>query len=84
MAKNYKDYAYFENRPEIVKIFDDLDSYLDYCRLEMFPFNEADLYNRESWAWRNYEKRNRPKKPFVGDRKPRGEYNRSGNNRYQQ
>jgi hypothetical protein len=50
----------------------------------MFPFNEADLYNRESWAWRNYEKRNRPKKPFVGDRKPRGEYNRSGNNRYQQ
>jgi len=78
--KNYKDNNYFENRPEIVKIFDDLEAYLDFCRLEMFPFNEADLYNRESWAWRNFEKSKRPKKAWTGERKPyqgtKPQYNR--------
>jgi hypothetical protein len=81
--KNYKDYAYFENRPDVVKIFDDLDAFRDFCRLEMAPFNEADLYNRESWAWRNFEKSLRPKKAWNGDRKPyqgKKEFNRSGNN----
>jgi hypothetical protein len=70
MAKNYKDYAYFENRPDIVKIFEELEAFHDWCRLEMAPFNEADLYNRESWAWRNFDKSRRPKKPFTGERKP--------------
>jgi hypothetical protein len=70
MAKNYKDIDYFANRPDIVKIFDDLEAFLDFCRLEMAPFNEADLYNRESWAWRNFEKSKRPKKAFTGERKP--------------
>jgi hypothetical protein len=70
MAKNYNDYSYFENRPDIVKIFDDLEAFHDFCRMEMFPFNEADLYNRESWVWRNYEKSQRPKKPWNSDRKP--------------
>jgi hypothetical protein len=70
MAKNYKDYAYFENRPDVVKIFDDLEAYLDWCRLEMAPFDESHLYNRESWAWRNFEKSRRPKKPGNGERKP--------------
>jgi hypothetical protein len=78
MAKNYKDYAYFENRPDIVKIFDDLEAFLDWCRLEPAPFNEADLYNRESWAWRSFDKSRRPKrangtferKPYLGN-KPR-------------
>ena len=70
MAKNYKDIDYFANRPDIVKIFDDLEAFLDFCRLEMSPFNEADLYNRESWAWRNFEKSRRPKKAYTGERKP--------------
>jgi len=43
MAKNYKDYKYFENRPDVVKIFDDLEAYLDWCRLEMAPYNEEDI-----------------------------------------
>ena len=70
MAKNYKDYSYFENRPDIVKIFDDLEAFHDWCRLEMAPFDEAFLYNRESWAWRNFDKSRRPKKAFNGERKP--------------
>jgi len=70
MAKNYNDYNYFENRPDVVRIFDELEAYLNWCRLELAPFNEADLYNRESWAWRNFEKSRRPKKAFTGERKP--------------
>ena len=80
-TKNYRDNNYFETRPEIVKIFDDLEAYLDFCRLEMFPFNENDLYNRESWAWRNFEKSKRPKKVWTGERKPyqgtKPQYNRA-------
>ena len=70
MAKNYKEYAYFENRPDIVKIFDDLEAFHNYCRLEMFPFDESFLYNRDSWAWRHFDKSRRPKKPWTGERKP--------------
>jgi hypothetical protein len=81
MAKNYKDINYFETRPDIVKIFDDLDAFRNFCRIELAPFNEADLYNRDSWVWRNFEKSLRGKRQGDTHRKPRGEYNRSGNNR---
>ena len=70
MSKNYKNVDYWGMKPEIVKIFDDLESFLDHCRFEMLPYNEADLYNRESFAWRSFEKTRRPKKPFTGERKP--------------
>jgi hypothetical protein len=70
MAKNYNDYSYFENRLDVVKIFDDLESFHNYCRMELVEFNEAHLYNRESWIWRNYEKSTRPRKPWNGERKP--------------
>ena len=62
MAKNYKNINYFESRPDIVKIFDDLEAFHDFCRLELAPFDEGHLYNRESWVWRNYEKSLRAKK----------------------
>lgn len=70
MAKNYNDYSYFENRPDVVKIFDDLEAFQDFCRLELAPYNQSDLYNKESWVWRNFEKSRRPKKPWNGERKP--------------
>ena len=77
MAKNYRDANYFENRPDIVKIFDDLEKFKDFCRFELCDFNEANLYNRDSQVWNNYYYSTRP-------RKPRGEYNRGGNNNYRQ
>ena len=83
MAKNYKDFSYFENRADIVKIFDDLDAFKDFCRIELAPFDESHLYNRDSWVWRNFEKSKRPKKAWDGERKPyqgKKEFNRSGNN----
>ena len=70
MAKNYKEIDYFASRPDIVKLFDDLDAFRDYCRIELHPFDESHLYNRESWVWRNFEKTRRPRKPFTGERKP--------------
>jgi hypothetical protein len=70
MSKNYKESSYFDSNPNVVKIFEDLEAYLDFCRMEMYPFDESHLYNRESWAWRNYEKSRRPKKAYTGERKP--------------
>ena len=69
-TKNYKDFSYFESRPDIVKIFEDLELFLDWCRIEGAPFDEGHLYNRESWQWRNFDKSRRPKKAWSGDRKP--------------
>ena len=83
MAKNYRDVNYFENRPDIVKIFDDLEKFKDFCRFEMCEFNEANLYNRESQIWNNFYHSTRPRKP-RGEWQQRGEYNRSGGNNYRQ
>jgi hypothetical protein len=74
MAKNYRDYSYFENRPDIVRIFDDLDSYLQFCRIEMRDFNPADLYRRESTNYSAYLASKRPRRPYQGN-KPRWENN---------
>ena len=38
--------SYFESHPEIVKIFEDLEKFHDFCRFEMIKFDEADLYNK--------------------------------------
>jgi len=73
MAKNYRDINYWGAKPEIVKIFDDLEKFHDFCRIELLPFDEANLYNRESQVWNQYWHSTRP-------RKPRGDFNRSGNN----
>jgi hypothetical protein len=70
MAKNYKDYSYFENRPDVVRIFDDLEKLLDFCRFEMLPFNPSDLYNRASPIWNQYYQSTRPRKPWNGEKKP--------------
>ena len=59
---------YFDRRPDIVKIFDDLEAYLNFCRIELLPFNEADLYNKGSRTWQSYEKSHRPKKPWNNNR----------------
>jgi hypothetical protein len=31
-------------KPEVKKIFDDLDRWLDHCRFNLLPYNPADLY----------------------------------------
>ena len=70
MAKNYKDYQYFANRPDVVKVWDDLEAYLDWCRFELRPFDPAELYRKESPNYNAYLHSKRPRKPWNGERKP--------------
>ena len=45
------------NIPNVVdKIFDDLDSYRDFCRDYGYVFNERDLYTQKSYIYRQYLK----------------------------
>jgi hypothetical protein len=57
-------------KPEVVKIFNDLENLLNFCRFELLPYNPADLYNRESHVWRSFENSRRPKRPWNGEKKP--------------
>lgn len=79
MGNNYKGVSYFETRPDVVKIFDDLDAFRDFCRFEMCEFNEAHLYNRQSEIWNRFSYFNRPRKQREWNNNR--EYNRGGNNR---
>ena len=63
--------SYFESRPDIVKLFDDLEAFHDFCRFELLPFNEADLYNRASPVWNQYYNSTRPRKPRSEKSAPR-------------
>lgn len=45
-------------KPEVDKIFTDLEDYLNYCRDNMLRYDERDLYKTDQW--RKFEKhRNR-------------------------
>ncbi len=72
MAKNYNNKA-SEKRNDVSKLFDDLEALRDFCRIELLPFNEADLYNRNSKVWQKFEASRRGRKPF--ERKPRSNIN---------
>lgn len=69
--------SYFANRPEIVKIFEDLEKFRDYCRFNVdrrgmpLPFNEADLYNKRSWVYLSYLNRGK-----NNNNRNRGNYNK--------
>ena len=45
---------YLKLKPEVNRIFEDLEAYKDYCRLNMLKFDEKDLYRSEQY--RKYEK----------------------------
>ena len=40
--------------PEVNKIFDDLEAWLDHCRFNLLPFNPKDLY--KSKEYREFQK----------------------------
>ena len=41
-------------KPEVSKVFDDLDAWLDHCRFNLLPYNPADLY--KSQEYRNFQR----------------------------
>jgi len=43
-------------KPEVTRIFDDLDAWLDHCRINLLPYNPADLYR--SQEYRNFQRNN--------------------------
>ena len=38
------------------QVFDDLDTYLTFCRDFGYRFDERDLYNNKSYVYRQYQK----------------------------
>ena len=61
-------------KPEVEKIFDDLEAWLDHCRHNLLPFNPADLYKSKDYRDWQYRKNGngkfRERKPYLGN-KPR-------------
>ena len=47
---------YLRMSPEVTKIYNDLDAWLNYCRFNMIKYDEADLYNNKSFTYRQYTK----------------------------
>ncbi len=49
-------------KPEVTKIFDDLDAWLDHCRFNLLNFDPKDLYKSKEYKefsrQQNGEKRN--------------------------
>lgn len=63
---------YLTMKPEVTKLFDDLDAYREYCVFNMLKFDEKDLYKSEQY--RRFDKwRNRFKRVERNDRQDRNE-----------
>lgn len=45
-----------KHNPRVKQIFDDLNKYLNFCVSYGYPYNEADLYNPKSFAYRQHTK----------------------------
>jgi hypothetical protein len=43
-------------KPEVIKIFDDLEEWLNYCRFNLLSFNPADLY--KSLEYKTWQREN--------------------------
>jgi hypothetical protein len=77
MAKNRT--SYFETRPDIVRLFDDLEAFHDFCRFELREFNPAELYKKDAPNYGAFLATRRPRRPYLG-KNPRPE-GRSYDNR---
>ena len=73
-------HKYLAMKPEVSKIFDDLEAYHDWCRWELAPFNEADLYKKSSPVYSAYLNSKKPKRNYNNQK----DYNRSGKKRNEQ
>jgi hypothetical protein len=64
---------YLTMKPDVVRVFDDLDRYLDFCRFELRDFNPAHLYDKTNDNYRAYLDSQRPRRPYQGKftRRPR-------------
>ena len=54
-------------KPEVSKIFDDLDAWLDHCRFNLLKFDEKDLYR--SQEYKEWARSHRSQKSAVKQKK---------------
>lgn len=40
---------YFERKPEVTRIFNDLEDWLNYCRENLLKYDQADLYKSKDY-----------------------------------
>jgi hypothetical protein len=57
---------YLTMKPEVSRVFDDLDAYLDFCRIELRDFNPAHLYDKNNDNYRAFLDSKRPRRPYQG------------------
>ena len=72
---------YLTMKPEVNKVFDDLEAYQNFCRFELCDFNEAHLYDRNNVNYKAFLDSQRPRRPYNpnrGEYKPRGQNNYRG------
>ena len=73
----------FRMKPEVTKIFDDLDRWLDHCRFNLLPFNPSDMYRSQDYRKFQQEqeylerKARREREGRPEPQRQRGDYNRS-------
>lgn len=73
-------------KPEVSKIFYDLEEYLDFCRFELREFNPAHLYDKSNFNYRaflgyrhgNWKRKNRNNNRNNNDNNNGRRYNRNG------
>ena len=53
---------YLRMSPEVSKIYNDLDAWLNYCRFRMIKFDEADLY--KSAEYREWQERRKKRQQW--------------------
>ncbi len=56
-------------KPEVTKIFDDLDAWLDHCRFNLLKYDEKDLY--KSQEYRDWARPYKSQKNFSKYKKPK-------------
>jgi len=57
-------------KPEVTKVFDDLDAWLDHCRFNLLNYDPKDLYRSQEYRYFSRSTGNGEKKPWNGVRKP--------------
>lgn len=57
---------YYHSRRTVDQIFDDLEKYLDFCRIELRVYDPAELYKRDSPNYSAFLQYIRPRKPYLG------------------
>jgi hypothetical protein len=65
---------YLTMKPEVSKIYDDLEAWLDHCRFNLIEFNPSDMYRTDAYKEWSRRKNFKPRQHYNN----RNDYNRSG------